>query len=144
MPDIVVEVVVARSPRDVWAELSRIEDHVSWMMDAVSINFRSEQHRGVGTTFECLTRIGPLRTRDVMTITRWDEETAMGVTHRGLIVGHGTFTLIPTGSATQVLWREALNFPWWLGGALSAGVARPFLRHVWRQNLERFRARVES
>lgn len=139
--DVAIEVVIASSPREVWAELSSIEDHVTWMKDAVTITFASEQRRGVGTTFECLTRIGPFRTRDVMTITRWDDERTMGVTHRGIIAGRGEFSLSPTSDATTMVWREALTFPWWLGGAMTARAARPILRRVWRQNLERFRDR---
>ena len=43
-------------------------EHPDWMLDADTITFRSEQHAGVGAEFDCLTRVGPLHTRDVMRI----------------------------------------------------------------------------
>jgi uncharacterized protein YndB with AHSA1/START domain len=46
----------------VWTRLADIADHVHWMADARAIRFTGERRSGVGTTFECETRIGPLRT----------------------------------------------------------------------------------
>ena len=112
--------------------------HVSWMRDAVSIVFLTVQRRGVGTTFECLTRIGPFRTRDVMEITCWNETVAMGVVHRGVIVGRGEFSLTPTGAGTTLTWREELVFPWWMGGPVTAAATRPVLRRLWARNLAAF------
>jgi hypothetical protein len=41
-------------------------------------------------------------------------------------------------------WSETLQFPWWMGGAAGARVARPVLAAVWRRNLRRLRTRVEE
>jgi hypothetical protein len=59
----------------------------------------------------------------------------MGVTHRGLITGHGTFTLKKQGEGTEITWREQLEFPWWMLGPLGAYVAKPVLRGIWSKNL---------
>ena len=130
-------------PSVVWDELSCLETHVEWMADAVALEFHTEQRRGVGTAFSCATKIGPLRTTDEMTIDRWDEGTAIGVTHRGAVTGSGVFELAPRGdSATSLTWTERLVFPFWMGGALGAFVARPAFRWIWKRNLERLRSRV--
>ena len=42
---------------------------------------------GVGTRFECDTKIGPITLTDVMEITEWKPGKAMGVRHTGLITG---------------------------------------------------------
>lgn len=121
----------------VWAELERIEDHTTWMKDAVAIRFDSEQQRGVGTRIEVETRVGPLRTMDRMEFVRWEPGVVMGVNHQGLIGGTGEFSLVADGEATTVTWHEDLQFPWYLAGRLGAAVAGPVLRRIWRGNLKR-------
>ena len=135
MSSITVDVVIHRSRHEVWAEIRHIDRHVLWMSDARRIDFHTNQREGVGTSFDCLTAIGPLRTRDVMTITRWEDEQAIGVTHNGIFTGHGEFRLRSVGDATRMTWHEELRFPWWLFGPVGARVARPLLRGVWRRNL---------
>jgi hypothetical protein len=140
-----VAITIAASPAAVWRVLEPIERHVDWMADAVSITFTSAQRGGVGTSFDCLTRIGPLRTTDRMTVTEWTPECAMGIEHRGFVTGRGRFTLRrrPRGK-TRFTWTESLTFPWWMGGAAGAIAAKPVLRAVWRRNLRRLKGLVEN
>jgi carbon monoxide dehydrogenase subunit G len=126
----------------VWEELAAIDRHVQWMADADSITFTGDRHRGVGTTFDCVTRVGPLRTVDRMEVTRWDDGVALGVRHVGLVRGEGVFTLHPNGDATVVEWSERLRFRWYLGGPVAGWLAGPLLRIIWQGNLRRFAARV--
>ncbi len=143
MSAIRVEVVVAAPPAQVWRHLADIGDHVSWMADADSLRFVGERRSGVGTRFVCATRVGPLRTLDVMEVTEWREGEAIGVRHRGLVTGSGRFVLRPVSlGRSRLTWREDLRFPWWLGGPLGAAAARPVLRAVWRGNLDRFALRA--
>jgi carbon monoxide dehydrogenase subunit G len=140
-----VKTTIDAPPRDVWRRLADIADHVSWMADAASIRFTGDQRSGVGTTFECETRVGPLRTLDVMEITEWRERRSMGVTHRGLVTGTGRFRLARARRGrTRLTWDEDLRFPWWLGGLIGSVLARPVLRAVWRGNLRRFAALVTA
>ena len=133
-----VGITIAATPDEVWRVLEPIERHIDWMADAVSITFTSTMRRGVGTSFDCLTRIGPLRTTDRMTVTNWEPGRSMGIEHRGVVTGRGQFTLRrrPRGR-TRFTWEEQLTFPWWMGGAVGAVVAKPVLRAVWRRNLRR-------
>lgn len=133
-----VRTTIDAHPRDVWALLENIERHVEWMRDAESITFVSSRRRGVGTEFECLTRVGPLRTRDLMRVTEWEPRRAMGIEHRGAVTGSGRFTLrARRGGRTRFTWTERLTLPWWMGGPAGAIVARPILRRIWRGNLRR-------
>jgi carbon monoxide dehydrogenase subunit G len=145
VPRIRVQTTIEAPPHAVWRRLSDIADHVSWMGDAASIRFTGDQRAGVGTTFECETRVGPLRTRDVMEVTEWREGEAIGVRHRGLFTGTGRFLLHRRRRGrTRVVWDEHLRFPWWLGGIVGSVVASPVLRAVWRGNLRRLAARVTA
>ncbi|MGZ8762034.1 MAG: SRPBCC family protein [Acidimicrobiia bacterium] len=132
-------------PAAVWAVLEPVESHVEWMADAERITFRTEQHRGIGTEFECLTRVGPLSTTDVMTVTEWEPEAVMGIEHRGVVVGRGRFTLAPLAvQRTRFRWEEELHFPAWMGGRVGEIAAKSILTRIWQGNLRRLRARAEG
>jgi hypothetical protein len=140
-----VGISIRASPAQVWRTIEPIERHVDWMADAVAINFTSSSRRGVGTSFDCLTRVGPLRTTDRMTVTEWEPRRAMGIEHRGAVTGRGRFTLRarPRGR-TRFTWTEELTFPWCMGGAAGALAAKPVLRAVWRRNLRALKRLVEG
>lgn len=145
MPDVTVSTVIEREPSEVWSYLRDISAHVEWMADATEIRFTSETVEGTGTSFECDTRIGPLRLTDVMTITSWVDEAEMGVRHDGVVSGVGRFTLEPVGDrGTRFTWSEGLSFPMWLGGPVGEAMAKPILTAVWRRNLRRLKDRLES
>ncbi len=80
-----------------------IETHVEWMTDAESITFTSEQHRGVGTTFDCLTRSARFHTNDRMIVTEWEPDRVMGIAHRGLVHGHRPLRPRTGGSGADAL-----------------------------------------
>lgn len=136
MPGVRVSVEIPAPPEEVWADVADVASHVEWMVDAREITFVSEQRTGVGTTFECLTAVGPLRTLDRMEITAWEPPRRMGVRHAGVVTGEGAFTLEPApGGATRFTWEEELAFPWWAAGRLGAAASRPVLRRIWQRNL---------
>lgn len=139
-----VSVRIARTPTEVWAELERLELHAEWMADAVGIEFLTERRRGTGTRMKVDTRVGPLRTSDVLEFTEWVPPRVMRVSHRGLITGEGEFRLTPDGAGTRVDWSERIRFPWYFAGPFGAAVARPILRRIWRGNLRRLKERVEG
>ena len=131
-------------PDAVWAAMEDIETHTEWMADAVAITFRGEQRTGVGTELECLTRIGPFTTTDVMTVTEWEPGVVMGIVHRGVVTGEGRFRLRAlAGGLTELCWDERLRYPWWMGGPVGEQTSRPVFARLWRANLERLRAKAE-
>lgn len=136
----------------VWSSVENIESHTQWMQDAVSIEFESELHAGVGAAFSCLTRIGPLHTTDHFVVTRWEPATAagsatalMGIDHRGAVKGDAEFRLRALDADhTEFCWEERLQFPWWLGGPAGEQLGRPVLHHLWHGNLVRLKASIEG
>ena len=147
MTRIDVSVEIAAPPDRVWNVVEPIENHIEWMRDAVAIRFQSEQTRGIGTTFLCDTKIGPIKLVDKMEITDWQPGIAMGVRHTGIVTGTGQFTLVPTHDqrGTIFSWVEDLTFPWWLGGRVGSFIgARIAMKPLWKRNLNRLRTLVEA
>jgi hypothetical protein len=142
-----VTVDIAATPTQVWDAVERLEDHVEWMLDAVAIRFEGEQHRGVGTSFLCDTKVGPIKLVDHMEITEWVAGSIMGVRHVGLVTGTGQFTLTPIDldRRTRFAWDESLVFPWWLGGRIGSVISgRLILRAMWKRNLRNLKALIEA
>ena len=141
-----VSVQISASPGDVWRAIEDIAGHVDWMSEAVAIRFTSGRRAGVGTTFDCDTKVGPLRTTDRMEITEWVPGRVMGVAHRGVVTGVGRFTIRRRwlGRGTRFAWEEELRFPWYVGGPVAGLLAAPVLGAVWKRNLRRLKAQVES
>jgi uncharacterized protein YndB with AHSA1/START domain len=145
VPRIKIEIRIRAPLQLVWEMVADIRTHTEWMVDAESITVTSDCSSGVGTTFDCVTKIGPFRTIDHMEITEWIEERVMGVAHRGLVSGSGRFTLQEAGpSDTNFSWEETLTFPWWIGGRLTSIGSTPVLKAIWRGNLRRLSRLVED
>ena len=144
MPRIVVSTHIDADPSAVWGHLRDIRSHTEWMADAESIVFTSPTTEGVGTTFDCRTAVGPIRTLDRMEVTEWEDNRTMGVRHVGVVTGEGRFSLQPADGGTRLTWDETLEFPWWLGGRPAGIVPAQALRLVWISNLRRLRRRVEG
>lgn len=144
MRPVLVSIDISASPAAVWDYVKDISTHPEWMRDALAIRFTSPTSAGVGTTFECDTRVGPFRLTDHMEVTEWRDGEVMGIRHVGAVTGEGRFTLVPTpAGGTRFEWAEELEFPARRGGALAALLARPVLKRVWRGNLQRLRDRIE-
>jgi len=139
-----ISVNVSVSPQVLWEELRHVDRHVSWMNDAVSITFISPTTEGVGTAFSCLTKVGPFKTTDLMTITQWEENKTMGVEHTGLVKGTGTFHIHPHGEGSTITWKESLSFPLFFLGPLGALAATPLLTYIWKKNLTNLKNIVEQ
>jgi len=144
MSTIQVSVEIQAPLEAVWAAAADLGSHTAWMADAESITFLTARQRGLGTRMEVATRIGPLRTKDVMEVTEWEDRHRIGVRHTGLVTGQGAFELEELDpAATRFTWRERLTFPWYLGGPLTARVASPVLGAVWKRNLKRLKSQLE-
>ena len=156
MARVVVSVTINASPGRVWSDVRDIATHTTWMADAVAIRFLSSQREGIGTTFECDTKVGPLRLTDKMEVTEWVDERAMGIRHVGLVRGTGRFELAPTDWSpggpsggpghghTRFSWDETLVFPWWMAGRVGGVVGGVVLRQIWKRILRRLKQRIEQ
>lgn len=144
MARVTVSVIVPAPIGDVWDDVAQLETHTEWMADAAALEFVGERRSGVGTKMVVETRVGPLRTNDRLEFVGWDPPRRMEVLHNGIVRGVGAFTLSEEAGGTRFTWSEKLTFPWFLGGPVTATVAAPILRRIWRGNLERYRRRFSD
>jgi hypothetical protein len=135
---------IGASRARVWDVIRDIGGHVRWMHDAEAIRFTSRQREGIGTTFECDSRLGPFRLTDRMEVVEWREGRALAIRHVGMVTGVGRFALRSRPGGTLFVWQEDLRFPWWMGGRLASTVAAPLLRRVWKRNLATLKETVEA
>jgi len=128
----------------VWRAVRDIGSHVRWMHDAETIRITSSRATGLGTTFECATKVGPFRLSDSMEVVEWNERRTIGIRHTGLVRGTGRFTLRLRPGGTLFTWEERLHFPWWMGGVVGSIVSKPVLRSIWKRNLATLKQLVED
>lgn len=123
--------------KTVWNEVSRLENHTNWMNDAEKIDFLSENNNGMGTEMKVLTKIGPIKLYDYMTVTNWVVEKSIAVDHIGIVTGKGEFKLEEIDeNNTKFNWEETLKFPIYLGGVIGEFFGAPILKLIWRKNLK--------
>jgi carbon monoxide dehydrogenase subunit G len=142
---VVVSIEIAAPIEEVWAHAADFATHDEWMADAAEIEFMTDERSGVGTTMAVETKVGPLRTVDVIEVTDMEAPHRITVSHKGLFTGTGEFRLESVGELkTRFTWDERLDFPWYFGGPIGAAVAKPILSTIWRGNLRRLRLRIEG
>ena len=144
MSKVRVATFINASRGEVWDAVRDIGAHVKWMEDAVAIRFTSAKREGVGTTFDCDSRLGPFRITDQMEVTEWAPGRVMGVRHVGKVTGAGRFTLKRRRGGTVFVWKETLTFPRWMGGSIGGAVATPFFKRMWKKNLRNLKRLVEA
>ena len=115
------------------------------MADAESIEFVTDQRAGVGTEFDCRTRVGPLTTTDRMRVTEWEPAAVMGIEHRAWCAAPAASRCETVGAdLTEFCWTEDLVFPVTMGGGIGERPGRPVLERIWRANLRRLRDLAEA
>lgn len=140
-----VSTVIDTHPKAVWASVEDISTHPEWMADAVALRFTTDAHAGIGAAFEVDTKVGPFRLTDHMEVTVWEPREAMGIRHVGVVTGEGVFRLKKLRRGrTRFVWSETLYFPWWMGGRIGGVVGGRMLTHIWKGNLRRLKARIET
>jgi uncharacterized protein YndB with AHSA1/START domain len=139
---VTVGVLIPASLERVWEAAADLESHPEWMTDARRIDFETAQRSGVGTRLRVETRLGPLRTIDILEVTAWEPRQRIGVSHQGLVQGEGEFRLDPVAGGVLFTWTETLHFPWRLGGWIGAQLSKPLFRLIWRRNLDQLRQRL--
>ena len=145
MIGVLVRTEIDAPPDRVWEVVRDLGAHVEWMEDAVAIRFLPGPTSGVGATFDCDTRIGPIALTDRMEVTEWREGEAIGVRHAGRRDRHrpvhaGRDARRPHDVHAGT---SSCGFP---GGSADRSARCPgawVLRRVWRRNLANLKRLVE-
>jgi len=140
-----VSITINKSIDEVWDEVSILKNHTNWMKDAVSIEFLNDKTQGLGTKMKVLTKVGPIKLFDYMTVTEWIDKKSIGVDHVGIVTGKGKFTLREiTEEKTDFQWEETLRFPIYLAGPVGEFFGSPVLKLIWRNNLKGLKELFEN
>ena len=140
-----VSTIINKPLQIVWDEVKIMENHVNWMQDAANIDFLSENNSGINTKMKVLTKVGPIKLNDVITVTRWEEMKSIGVIHEGIVTGEGVFFLSSVDEdSTKFEWVEELKFPIYLGGPIGEFFGGLVLKQIWKKNLENLKNIIEK
>ncbi len=142
---IVSGVEIAVTKEVLWRYLIDFEDQPRWMKDAIEIRVKQRSEEVVGTVFETLTKVGPLKTIDVMEVVGVIENKMIEIEHQGLIGGRGFFEVHDFTSGNCLFyWIEELTFPWHLGGPVTEQLAGVVLRQIFQRDLNNLRDLVHD
>ncbi|KJF15865.1 MULTISPECIES: SRPBCC family protein [Acidithrix] len=138
-------VIISRVPEDVFSSIRDVRTHTKWMVDAERIEITSIAQEGVGLEFVCHTRLGPLRTKDTMLVTQWQDGSLIEISHGGRVKGLGRFELRDYGiGKTLFTWNEYLTLPNYLSWFGLQWVMKPLLRIVFQKDLDNLKRILES
>lgn len=123
-------------PGVVWKLITDWEHQHEWMLEASDFRVTSEQREGVGVQAEATVTIGGISTRDKVTVVGWEPDHRLAIRHDGWVSGTGEIFLTPIGSdRTHVFWREDLEPPVGIAGAVGLSAFKPFMKRIFQRDL---------
>lgn len=132
---VTLEVVLPAPPDVVWRAITDWEAQDEWMLEASDFVVVSPQREGVGVEAEATVRIGGIATRDRIRVDVWEPERHLGIVHLGWVAGRGDVKLAPEPGGTRFTWREELQPPWGIAGAVGMRLFRPLMRRIFRRDV---------
>lgn len=128
--------VCAGPPEAIWELITDWEHQDDWMLEASDFVVVSDVREGVGVEAEATIRIGGIQTRDRVRVAEWEPPRRLVIEHLGWVTGRGIIELTPVaGERTHVWWREELNPPLGLLGAVGMSAFKPLMGRVFRRDL---------
>jgi uncharacterized protein YndB with AHSA1/START domain len=128
--------VAEAPPEVVWALITDWERQDDWMLEASDFSVTSEKREGVGVEAEATIRIGGIKTRDRVRVSGWEPNKRLAIDHHGWVTGHGEIVLTPLPRGrTHIFWREELEPPLGLAGALGMTGFAPVMKRIFRRDL---------
>jgi hypothetical protein len=138
-----LEVQLDRTPDVVWRAVTDWERQGEWMLEASDFLVVSSAREGVGVEAEATVRIAGISTRDTIRVDTWEPERHLGIVHLGWVKGRGDLRLEASGPGTHLRWREELQPPLGVLGAVGLRAFRPLLVRTFRRDLRELAAFVK-
>lgn len=129
--------VLPGPPHVVWHLITDWENQGDWMLEASDFVITSPEREGVGVEGEATVKIGGIKTRDKVTVTKWEPNERLGIAHEGWVSGGGEMILTPLeDGSTHIFWREDLYPPLGILGAIGLGIFRPLMQWIFDRDLK--------
>lgn len=123
-------------PEIVWDLITDWEHQDDWMLEASDFVVTSEQREGIGVEAEATIRVGGITTRDKVRVIGWEPNRYLAIRHYGWVSGEGHIYLTPLADdRTHVFWREELDPPVGVLGALGMTAFKPLMGRLFRRDL---------
>ena len=123
-------------PEVVWGLITDWEHQDDWMLEASDFVVTSHQREGVGVEAEATIKIAGISTRDKVRVVAWEPRRRLAIEHLGWVRGRGEIFLTPLdGGRTHLFWREELEPPLGLAGALGLTGFKRLMRRIFVRDL---------
>jgi uncharacterized protein YndB with AHSA1/START domain len=127
---------VPAPPEVVWELLTDWEHQDDWMLEASDFVVTSKRRDGIGVEAEATIKIAGITTRDKVRVVGWEPNRHLAIRHYGWVSGEGHIYLTPLeDNRTHVFWREELDPPMGLVGAVGMTAFKPLMGRLFRRDL---------
>lgn len=127
---------MAAPPEVIWQLITDWERQGEWMLEASDFVVTSPYREGVGVEAEATIRIAGISTRDKIRVVGWEPNHRLAIRHLGWVSGTGEIYLTPSGPGrSHVFWREELDPPLGVLGALGLTAFKPLMRRIFERDI---------
>lgn len=142
--EIEMSIRIEAPPSRVWDYLVDWEHLDDWMREAKSFRVTSEATEGVGVTAQATISMAGIKTTDLVQVTRWHPPHELEIQHLGWVAGHGLMKCTPAPWGTFLYWKESLEPPLGIAGAVGLRLFRPLMFKIFQGDLGVLKELVES
>lgn len=136
MVTIEVSATLPGPPEVVWDLITDWEHQDDWMLEATDFVVLSDLREGVGVEAEATIKIMGVTTRDRVRVVGWEPNHRLAIRHEGWVSGTGEIFLTPMApDATYLFWREDLEPPLGLLGAVGIRAFKPVMKRIFQRDL---------
>lgn len=121
------------------------ERQSEWILfTTVKLVSRTPDHQN--STILAVTKLGPLKVADEMTVTEWQPYERIVVEHTGQVVkGKGVFTVSSASKDTCIFtWQEVVPVPFGFIGQIGLVFAKPLMHAVFGKSLAKLKDNIEA
>ena len=146
MPRVEEEIVIARTPEDVFAFVTTPENDLDWVSTAVERRRESDGPIGVGSKIRAVDKFLGRRIESTLEVTEHAPPNRSSIRLQGPISASGTYALEPAGAGTRFRW--SLDAEPGLGGLFLGRITDPLVTFIFqrriRGDLRRLKETLES
>lgn len=142
--EVEMSIGIGAPPEVVWTYLVDWEHLDRWMQEGKEFRVTSPMSEGVGVTAEAEISIGGITTTDAIRVSGWKPPEELEIEHLGWVAGRGIMICRPAPWGTFLYWKETLEPPLGILGAIGIRLFRPLMLRVFQRDLKTLKELVEA